>query len=591
MTVSLEPPVTTTALADCQPALLTADGGARQPDADLWCTYAAIRAFRWLGSGLADAAAAARFLLAHQNADGGFAWQRGLQSDVWATFYSTQALSDLGRQVPRLDALRTWLEELTTEEGGLPMTPGQNADVWSTYYGVRTWTEILGARPPEATRILDWLGRLQLRTGGLGWAEGAPDADVRACYYGTLARVHLRVAGAESASFDARAAAAWVRGRQQDAGGFAFDEEASEADLWATFRATRCLSELSSEPADPDACVRWIHSRQRADGGFGRWDWYDVSDVWATFSAAGALIALDRPLAGWRRTRSIAFLRSCQIGASGCTYRSPEAAGDALATAAVVLVGAARGGQRGDDDPACAWLRRAQMPAEGGVMYMPARGAEVRCTQWAVEALRLAGARPLDRARLAPWLGALQNPDGGFGLWEGRGSDVTATVAALEIAHDEIGGEGVDLRAARSFLESCLGEDGVRFSPRGTMSAASTAQGIRALQLVGARETAAALARTLDEHATALGGYSARRRSLPDLLSTYQVVLAKQALGIRDDPEPIRRLLRRFERGRSYAWSPLGRDDGGPIAAALGALLEHATRPGRVAATLPRLTL
>jgi prenyltransferase beta subunit len=581
MTVSLDRPVTS--------ALLTEDGGARQPDADLWCTYAAIRALHWLDSGLADADGAARFLLAHQNSDGGFAWQRGLQSDVWATFYSTQALLDLGRPTPRLDALREWLGELTTEEGGLPMTPGQNADVWSTYYGVRTWTEILDARPPNATRIFDWLGRLQLPGGGLGWADGSPKADVRACYYGTLARGHLCAAGVEGASFEARGVAAWVRERQQDAGGFAFDEEAGEADLWATFRATRCLRELAREPADPAACVRWIRDRQRADGGFGRWDWYDVSDVWATFSAAGALIALDRPLTDRSRAGAIEFLQSCQIGSSGCTYRSPEAAGDALATAAVVLVGETRGEHH---DDACAWLRRAQMPAEGGVMYMPARGAEVRCTQWATAALRLAGARPLDRERLGRWLRALQNPDGGFGLWEGRGSDVSATVAALEIAHDELGGEGVDHRAARTFLESCLGEDGVRFSPRGGATAASTAQGIRALGLAGARETATALAATLDGHASALGGYSARGRAIPDLLSTYQVVLAKQAVGAAVDPEPIRRLLRRLSRGDvDYAWSPLGRDDGGPLAAALGALLDHATRPGGAVLPLPRLTL
>ena len=585
MTVSVHEPELTTAVT------LTTDGGARQADADLWCTYAAIRALHWLGSGLGDPDAAAGFLLAHQNSDGGFAWQHGLRSDVWATFYSTQALSDIGRPIPRLDALREWLGELTTDEGGLPMTPGQNADVWSTYYGVRTWTEILGARPPRATRILDWLGRLQLPDGGLGWAEGTPKADVRACYYGTLARAHLEAAGVEGASFDADAAGAWVRGRQQEAGGFAFDEEGSEPDLWATFRATRCLRELGSGPADPEACVRWTHERQRADGGFGRWNWYEVSDVWATFSAVGALSALDDPLAGRARAGAIAFLRSCQIGESGCTYREPEAAGDALATAAVVLIGAARDEQRADDDPACEWLRRAQMPAEGGVMYMPARGAEVRCTQWAAAALRLAGASPLDRGRLETWLGALQNPDGGFGLWEGRGSDVAATVAALEIAEDELDGRGVDRPAARRFVESCVDEGGVRFSPRGPMTTASTCQGIRALALTGAHDAAAALAARLDDNASPLGGYSAKPRSIPDLLSTYQVVLAKQAVGVAEDPKPVRRLLRRLSRGDdAYAWSPLARGDGGILAAALGALLEHATRPNEPR-PLPRLTL
>jgi hypothetical protein len=295
-------------------------------------------------------------------------------------------------------------------------------------------------------------------------------------------------------------------------------------------------------------------------------------------------MALESPLAGDARSQAIAFLRSCQLGESGCTYREPEAAGDALATAAVVLIGAARGEE-------CEWLRRAQMPAEGGVMYMPARGAEVRCTQWAAAALRLASASPLDRGRLTTWLDALQNPDGGFGLWEGRGSDVAATVAALEIADEELDGQGVDGPAARRFVESCVAEGGVRFSPREPMTTASTCQGIRALALTGAGETAAALAATLDDCASPLGGYSAWPRSIPDLLSTYQVVLARQAVGVSENPEPIRRLLRRLSRGGdTYAWSPLARGDGGALAAALGALLDHATRPNEPR-PLPRLTL
>src|SRR6185312_12180089 len=96
----------------------TTDGGARVPEADLWCSYAAVRTLRWLGARPADEEAVARFLTSRQNADGGFAWQRGLASDVWATYYCASALADLGRPVPNAEALARWLPTLRRPDGG-----------------------------------------------------------------------------------------------------------------------------------------------------------------------------------------------------------------------------------------------------------------------------------------------------------------------------------------------------------------------------------------------------------------------------------------------------------------------------------------
>src|SRR5438876_775861 len=93
---------------------LTDDGGASQGRADLWCTYAAVRALAWLDAKPRDIAACRQFLLDCQNANGGFGWQRGMQSDVWATYYCTQALAHLGVEVPRAAELSFWMESLAT---------------------------------------------------------------------------------------------------------------------------------------------------------------------------------------------------------------------------------------------------------------------------------------------------------------------------------------------------------------------------------------------------------------------------------------------------------------------------------------------
>ncbi|WP_414945156.1 prenyltransferase/squalene oxidase repeat-containing protein [Amycolatopsis sp. cmx-11-32] len=121
-------------------------------------------------------------------------------------------------------------------------------------------------------------------------------------------------------------------------------------------------------------------------------------------------------------------LRAMTCPSGGFTYREPDRAGDALSTAATALLSAA-------DDPRQGqwrtWLPGCRLPNEGGIMYMPARGSEVRCTLWALAA----GAADVDPAaprEIANWLKDLQNPGGGFGYWEGRGSDLVSTAAAVE---------------------------------------------------------------------------------------------------------------------------------------------------------------
>jgi hypothetical protein len=231
---------------------------------------------------------------------------------------------------------------------------------------------------------------------------------------------------------------------------------------------------------------------------------------------------------------------------------------------------------------------------------MPGRGAEIRCTLWAASALRRAQgtvAGTLDRPRLAAWLSAVQNVDGGVGYWMGRGSDLVSTSAAVDTAVvaeldpcDVLNGP-----ALLRFLESCradgsdLRTGGYCDIPGGTVTLAATAQAARVATALGRPAEGAALALSLSRWASPLGGYSAVPRGVPDLASTYQAVLTCHLHHLPWDTAMVDRLLRRLEVDGGYAWSPLSRHPGGPLATCLGRLLS-----GLVAGDhrpLPRLSL
>ncbi|WP_280641320.1 prenyltransferase/squalene oxidase repeat-containing protein, partial [Streptomyces afghaniensis] len=416
---------------------------------DLWCTYAAVRTLAWLDrtDSVADPDGTAAYLSGRRNADGGYAWSRGMLSDAWATFYCTQALRDMGRPVPAVEATARWVERTWSGEA-YAMLPGQAPDVWATHFSARTAVELCGGPVPDRARLLDWLSRLQSAEGGLGWSpEDARrgKADVRACYYGVMAWRAATDNGASGAPpWDVAALAAWLRDRQGAEGGFRFAPAAEVPCLWATYRAVGALAALGRAPRDPDRCQAWVMGLRGPSGAFVRWEGYDVEDVWASFSCRGhAQGARRAPRPGRRRRHGphrptgLSRGRLHLPGARGCGGRPVH-----------------RRRRRSRPAPRpppdrVRWLEGCQLPNEGGVMYMPGRGSEVRCTLWALAAGAFAGDRAA-RHRIADWLADLQNADGGFGYWEGRGSDMVSTAAAVETAAllggaDEAGPDGLGL--------------------------------------------------------------------------------------------------------------------------------------------------
>lgn len=561
---------------------LTQDGGASQKTADLWCTYAGTRALTWLNESPLYRQEAANYVLECQNKDGGFAWQKGLRSDVWATYYCCQTLMDLGDEVPGLDQLGTWMESLQTSEGGFSMTPGQPADIWATYYAARVFYEVLQREPVNAGALRSWLIRTQQASGGLGWNTSESLPDVRACYYGAIALNCLESGGLKSEVWDHKALIGWLQNQQRPEGGFVFNSTQKEAGLWATFRAVKALEALGSKPKDPSQCIDWILSRKLSDSGFTRWSTYGVADVWSAFCATGALNALGVSLEGQAKIETVRFVQSCQFPETGFTYREPEYAGDSLATSALSILAAidedAESKTHNTQADRVDWLRRAHMPYEGGVMYMPGRGAEIRCTLWAVAALNVVGEDCLDRNRLYRWFEELQNPDGGFGYWHGRGSDVVATVSAIEtLAYLGFSGDHrVNLEASGKFLEQCESESSMKFSPYGESSLSTMCQGIRGFYLIGMSEKAEKLAQNISQYATRLGGYSAQVGGIPDLISTYQAILTLQTLELDWDIKGLDRFIGKIRQlDNSYAWSPLSLTQSGPLAICFGKLLQH----------------
>ena len=544
---------------------------------DLWCTYAAVRTLAWLDrlDSVVERQATVDYLANRRNADGGFAWSRGMPSDAWAAFYCTQAMRDLGSPLADTTGLRAWLERTWTG-AAYAMMPGQAADVWATHFSTRTAVEICGHDVPDRTALLHWLRGLQTPGGGLAWSPdhaSSGAADVRACYYGIAAWRALSDHTPVDPPWDVEALVAWLLSQQDTEGGFRFTEDTAVPCLWATYRATGALTALGRKPAD--SVTAFVLAQRGPTGSFVRWPGYAVEDVWAAFCAAGTLS--DLPDAAADAVVSALARFACPGG--GYTYREPESAGDALTTAAAVLRG-----EPGVED-LVRWLESCQLPNEGGVMYMPGRGAEIRCTAWALAAGAFA-ADPAGRAEVARWLVAMQNPDGGFGYWEGRGSDMVSTASAVAAA--AACGADLDHAGLARFLRSCREGDAYAHTPGDRPTLRSTLQAHRVRHALGDPD-AAAVDAVLHAHRVRGGGYANEGNRMPDLLSTYEAVLAADLHGVAIDPEHVLRFVERVSTADQATWTPLAPLGDDPLARCLAALLRE--RFGDTAAALPAVVL
>lgn len=553
--------------------------------ADLWCTYAALRALRWVGRAAPPehVERTVEFLNDRRNADGGYAWSRGMSSDAWATFYCTQALSDLGRPPLQLDKTAAWLVS-TWSGAGYGMMPGQAADVWATYFSTLSVVEMCGERVPDMVALAGWLRALQAENGGLAWSPEHAEAgtsDVRACYYGVAAWRAADPQGTSPPPWDVARLVAWLQGRQSPSGGFRFADDSEAECQWATYRAAGALSHLGARPTYD--LTPWLVATRGPGGAFVRWRDYPVEDVWASFCAVGAMRVVGLPTDAVS-AQVTANLAKMALPGGGYTYRSRQHAADALSVAAAAQVS-------GEREPGLeSWLESCQLPNEAGIMYMPGRGAEVRCTLWGLAAGAFRN-DPEARRRIAGWLRRLQNPDGGFGYWEGRGSDLVSTAAAVETAAKFLDGlvlECFDVARLLRFVVQCAHDSRHSTFPGGQPTARA---GLQALRIRGTLEAwdSAQVATLLERHVVAGGGFADTGNRIPDLLTTYEAVVTADRCGLELDTTGLSALLARIHGESGTAWTPLGPPIGGALAEALATLLQR--RLGDPSVSLPALTL
>ncbi|WP_315718618.1 MULTISPECIES: prenyltransferase/squalene oxidase repeat-containing protein [unclassified Bradyrhizobium] len=467
-----------------------------------------------------------------------------------------------------------WLARLQHGNGGFAMIAGQEPDVWATYYAARLFHEIVRAKIPAQAELLTWLRSLQLPDGGLTWCPGHRQSDVRAVYYAVNALKALQQR--PDLPWQGHELLKWMQSRQAETGAFCFHANAAPC-MWATFRATSALRALGWSPAEPEACREWILGQLTPEG-FTRWEGSAQSDVWANFSAVGALAALDSKLEAAQADVVRRSVIRTSVPSGGLNYRPIALASDALTTASAVMIACINSPRHPSIETLCEWLQTAHTPWEGGVMYMPGRGAEVRCSLWAVSALRLAGRRLREEGRLVEWIRELQNPDGGFGYWVGRGSDMTSSMSAVAIltslgrdANNEI-----DHRSLTGFVMRCLRPDGAAATPRGLSSGSATAQASYILHSLGQRDLAEKTANCLGE-LSIMSGFRETRASLPSLYATYQALLAYG----QNDRLPMssssldRFLAKLVSKTGEIGWTPLQQSGQDPLAVALFTLLKR----------------
>lgn len=560
-------------------ALATTDGAFRTGQLDLFATHSATSSHRLLDHRPASHLATARAILGRASARG-VGETVGAAEDAWSTTYGSGALLDLGYVVPR-----SWAVFLTSlhRDGGYSMFPGGEPDAWATGFAALA----LGRLDPELfdrVGLARWTGSAQGVDGGITWTPRDArlrSGDLRATAFVISALRQVEGVQLIDGYLDAEALVDFVVGHNRQEGGFALNSY-GEPCMWGTGAAIDVLEALGIPVPNAAAVVEFVMTYfDQTSGGFRRGPAYDTfPDVWATRQAVRVLRVVAPELLDNHASRIVEFLASCELPGGGSTYTTVDRAGDVLSTAAAMLAGYG-------DRATAAWLASCVMPGDDGFAYMPARGAEARTSQWATAALDIEGIA-YDTDALLGWATRVQNLDGGFGRWEGRSSEPVSTaavVATLARAERLASLPGLDalgkwVRASVDRLGRELAADAVVAANLVRTATAVTAASGTAI------DTTPCL-RILDDLGIE-GGFRRRPRAIPDLATTYAVLVAHQAVGDSHSLAPARAWARKLTgHPNGVAWSPASSDGGGLLSTALATLIAN-TAEG---ATLPDLSL
>lgn len=165
---------------------------------------------------------------------------------------------DSGRRA----AVRERLRAFRTADGGYGGRAGQTrGTVYGAFLAVGAYQD-LGVSVPEAGRLAESVGGLELKDGGFGNEAGLRWATTAATA-GALA-VLRELGGARREE-----TVQWLRGRHLPGGGFEAAAGAGEADLLSTATALHALASARADVGDArESCRRFVESLRTEEGGF-----------------------------------------------------------------------------------------------------------------------------------------------------------------------------------------------------------------------------------------------------------------------------------------------------------------------------------
>ena len=558
----------------------TDDGAYGSKNMDLFPTVVGYMLAQTLGLPVGNRARLRRAIQARQTPTGGLGAQPGQPADGWSTSYGIQTLLRAGLPIPQ--PLDNYILLLAQEEGGFSMAASQDAEVWSTALIVGALISN-GTALPHEEKTFSWLESSRCPSGGFTWSPVWVDrnrADVRA----TRFAIGALDAMGRLTEFDQKAGlkktVEYLKKQQGPSGGFALDSRHPEC-LWGTGDAVRALAVLGEPPDHRGACLRFIEEYNCGNGGYRRGaDYPDHADIWATNHAYQARLALGDEITAAERLAAGAFLDSCSAAEGGYTYRPTNWASDALATSAAILSNHHSGNAPFD------FLESCLMPGEGGVGYTPSRGAEARSAMWTTNAFAF-HRRHNEKWALERWAPAVQNPDGGFGPWEGRASNAVSTNAVLSvlILTGHCPGDAIDQPAVERWINRAWPSRPIDYESTDLIEMSSLVCAANALGLKLDEQPL----RSVLEDCRCDGAWRRSPGTFPDLLATYVALTAHQVLGelgivLPKAAEWVRSLS---TDDSGTAWSKLSRTGGGPVPTALASLI-LAAESGN---PLPNLTL
>lgn len=544
-------------------------GGRGAPAFDLFLTWALFEGLDLLGT-TPPSPDASRAALRSLGGHRGVGSQPGQPPDRWATSYFVLLHRRLGLRPPS-GALRFLLAGM--EDGTCGMNDGEGPSMWSNWLGAEAVVNGFDTTVPSPDLSLAHVLASQASSGGIGWGPAWAAAGLTELRAAGFALRWMELIGRRDvalAALHAEHLADWILSLQDGSGGFRLRSDNATPCLWATAEAIDLLDLLGVDaPGVVDAAVAYALANRTADGGFRRSASYDHSDLWATRNGVRVLHRAGS-LAPDVAEAATGFLLACAAPGGGSTYR-PGDWSEAYTTAAGVIAGT-------DPQPedAVDFLHRLRMPEDGGIAYMPGRGGEARSLRFASVAAARSG-RPLDAELTLAWALGARNPDGGWGVYDGRSSAVNTTCAVLATAAaDGHIGEVVVPELNRWIRQRWL--DARRSAP----DVVVLSQLARIAAFTETSLPAEPLATALRDHEIE-GGWIRRDSDGPDLHTTYQALLAHQVLGTL--PEVIGRAsawVATLHRPGGTAWSPLSAADGGPLAACFAELICGAQRGARL---------